>query len=77
MRSSQACSLDTHLALDAQLPCMRERQTRGICVDKPCQTGWRIKILGWRIKNFTNKFVFQVLINFEFSIRFKPNGAFS
>ena len=36
MRSSQACSLDTHLALDAQLQCMRERQTRGICVDKPC-----------------------------------------
>ena len=36
MRSSQACSLDTHLALDAQLPCMRERQTRGICVVKPC-----------------------------------------
>ena len=36
MRSSQACSLDSHLALDAQLPCMRERQTRGICVDKTC-----------------------------------------
>ena len=36
MRSSQACNLDTHLALDAQLPCMRERQTRGICVVKPC-----------------------------------------
>ena len=50
MRSLHACSQDTHLALDAQLPCMRERQTRGICVDKPCSQADRFRFEADRFK---------------------------